>query len=86
MKDAACRVEREVLVGRYTRGEPAFGGGPLEGEHVVCGGQRCLVTSWLIHTGESPSKDQFIWRSKFFGRGGLGDGQFIGVDVLELHC
>ena len=24
-------------------GEPTFGGGPFEGEHVVCGGQRCCV-------------------------------------------
>lgn len=85
MEDAACGVEGEVLVGRYSCGEPAIRGGPFEGEHVVCGGQRCRVLSSLIHTGECPSKYQFIWRHQFFGCGSLGDRKFLGVDVLELH-
>ena len=35
MEDAAGGVEGEILVGCYARGEPAFGGGPFEGEHMV---------------------------------------------------
>lgn len=37
MQHAGCGVEGEVGVGGYARGEPAFGGCPFDGEHVVFG-------------------------------------------------
>lgn len=36
VEDAGCGVEGEVLVGSYSRREPARGGGPFYCEHVVC--------------------------------------------------
>lgn len=38
VEDAGGGVEGEVLVGGDVRGGPAGGGGPFDGEHVVCGG------------------------------------------------
>ena len=35
MKDASCRVEREVLVGGYPWRKPAIGGSPFYRKHVV---------------------------------------------------
>lgn len=36
VENAGGGVEAEVLVGGYAGGEPALGGGPFDGEHVVC--------------------------------------------------
>ena len=43
MKNTAGRVEGEVLVGRYTCGEPAFRCGPFEGEHMIYNSQLSRV-------------------------------------------
>ena len=44
VKDAGCRVEREVLVRDYSRGEPAGRGSPFYREHMIC---RQLVVTIL---------------------------------------
>lgn len=50
VEDAGGWIEGEVLVGCYAGGEPAFGGGPFEGEHVVC---YILVSMGVGGRGES---------------------------------
>ena len=66
---AGCGVEAEVLVGCYSRGKPALGGGPFYGKHVV---------------GEGAAKDEFFGRDKGLWGGSFGYGKDVGVDVGEF--
>ena len=68
MEYAGRGIEGEVLVGRYSRGEPACGGGPFDGEHVV---------------GEGAAEDQFRGGKDGFGGCGCCGGEGGGGDVGE---
>lgn len=69
MEDAGCGVEGEVLVGGYPWRKPAGGGGPFDGEHMVCKGA---------------AEDEFFRGREDFGGGGVGDCQGGGVKTGEF--